>query len=322
MTIQVATGTAPLVIPFATRDGPWINHRYWLSCWYRNSTINTRNVLALTGNTANDQDVDALSIPFPAKLELDIKLGNSYVYGGGLLSSVALLDGVDYWFAVQRLNPYRVQCWVAGLTFPPTLLTDSFATAAGMVGRTVSAPGLILGAWDAGATSTNAGAFTNVVMMSGPRFRPLSDAGVKAQWMSQLPLQKAATWLHLPMMTLDGTDVSGAGRNITSLGTATLATNPRLPMGRSRARREAVRGVIPPRQYAYPTADVTDGSWLNESGNNTNLYASVDEATTANDSDYIRSSLSPSGDAVTLGFGTIPTPGSGGGTLRIRHRRV
>ena len=31
-------------------------------------------------------------------------------------------------------------------------------------------------------------------------------------------------------------------------------------------------------QYAYPDADTSDGDWLNESSNNTNLYASIDDA--------------------------------------------
>jgi hypothetical protein len=75
-------------------------------------------------------------------------------------------------------------------------------------------------------------------------------------------------------------------------------------------------------QLVYPTADVTDGSWLNESASATNLYASVDDAATPNDSDYIRSSSSPSSDAVTLAFGTIPPPDAGAGVLRIRHRKV
>src|SRR5215216_5013026 len=42
-------------------------------------------------------------------------------------------------------------------------------------------------------------------------------------------------------------------------------------------------------QVGAPISDVTDGSWLNELGTNTNLYASLDESV-ASDTDYIISS--------------------------------
>lgn len=59
-----------------------------------------------------------------------------------------------------------------------------------------------------------------------------------------------------------------------------------------------------------PDADVTDGSWLNASASNTNLYASIDEDT-ADDLDYIQSSNLTFGnsDACTVGlepFGFTP----------------
>jgi hypothetical protein len=31
-------------------------------------------------------------------------------------------------------------------------------------------------------------------------------------------------------------------------------------------------------QYAYPDADTSDGNWVTQAGNNTNLYASIDDA--------------------------------------------
>ena len=42
-------------------------------------------------------------------------------------------------------------------------------------------------------------------------------------------------------------------------------------------------------QYARPNADVADAEWVNASMSATNLYASIDESGTANDSDYIKS---------------------------------
>jgi len=53
-----------------------------------------------------------------------------------------------------------------------------------------------------------------------------------------------------------------------------------------------------PSTVLYPNADVTDGSWLNELGNNTNLYASIDEIA-ANDTDYIESPALSSGNSDT-----------------------
>ena len=50
--------------------------------------------------------------------------------------------------------------------------------------------------------------------------------------------------------------------------------------------------------FLRPDADSSDGSWLDASSSNTNLYASVDEST-FDDADYIRSSIAD-GDTVRL----------------------
>src|SRR5215203_5121797 len=55
-------------------------------------------------------------------------------------------------------------------------------------------------------------------------------------------------------------------------------------------------------QTAVPISDITDGSWLNELGNNTNLYASLDESA-ASDTDYIISSSLASGSSDTCEVG-------------------
>ena len=61
-------------------------------------------------------------------------------------------------------------------------------------------------------------------------------------------------------------------------------------------------------QYARPDADRTDGSWLNSSSNNTNLYSYVDE-TSVNDSDYIQSiDSSASADTVILDLSSVTDP--------------
>lgn len=75
-------------------------------------------------------------------------------------------------------------------------------------------------------------------------------------------------------------------------------------------------------QKVQPTADSVDGAWLNESGSNTNLFASVDEAT-ASDSDYITSEAAPSSSKVRLKLdpGLLDPGGSSSGTDHILHWR-
>lgn len=62
-------------------------------------------------------------------------------------------------------------------------------------------------------------------------------------------------------------------------------------------------------QIAVPISDVTDGSWLNELGSNTNLFASLDE-TVASDVDYIISSaLAPAAtDTCEVGLTSLTDP--------------
>ena len=61
-------------------------------------------------------------------------------------------------------------------------------------------------------------------------------------------------------------------------------------------------------QYARPDSDVSDGSFLNASGNNTNLYQSIDESS-ASDSDYVISTDSGySADNMTVGLSNVTDP--------------
>lgn len=75
-------------------------------------------------------------------------------------------------------------------------------------------------------------------------------------------------------------------------------------------------------QTLVPTADVTDGTWLNESGNNTNLFASVDEGEVPNDADYIQSAVAPVADTVEVQLGAGVAPDVGDVALVIRARTV
>jgi hypothetical protein len=74
-------------------------------------------------------------------------------------------------------------------------------------------------------------------------------------------------------------------------------------------------------QYAYPDADVSDGSWQNESSNNTNLYASIDDAHDVADAVADNTYISVSDDGggmggpsalpVTVSLGSTTDPASG-----------
>lgn len=70
----------------------------------------------------------------------------------------------------------------------------------------------------------------------------------------------------------------------------------------------------PAAQKVQPTADSVDGNWLNESGSNVNLYASIDEAT-AVDTDYITSESAPANSAVRLKVGKLFDPLSSTGHI-------
>ena len=61
-------------------------------------------------------------------------------------------------------------------------------------------------------------------------------------------------------------------------------------------------------QYARPDADRTDGSWLNSSSNNANLYSYIAEPS-VDDSDYIQSiDSSASADTVILDLSSVTDP--------------
>lgn len=75
-------------------------------------------------------------------------------------------------------------------------------------------------------------------------------------------------------------------------------------------------------QILKPTADVTDGTWLNESGNNTNLFASIDDGETVNDADYIQSAVAPAADTVEVQLASGVPPDTGEAALVIRTLTV
>ena len=72
------------------------------------------------------------------------------------------------------------------------------------------------------------------------------------------------------------------------------------------------------KQYARPSADVTDASWTDSSAG-TNLYAQIDESS-ASDADYIQSAANPSNDECEVQLSSLSTPAAGDRTLRYRYR--
>src|SRR3954468_16329145 len=68
--------------------------------------------------------------------------------------------------------------------------------------------------------------------------------------------------------------------------------------------------------YLRPDADSIDGGWTNELGG-TSLFSSIDE-TSADDSDYIRSSINPVADIAKISLGN--PSGGVGAPAKIRYR--
>ena len=71
-------------------------------------------------------------------------------------------------------------------------------------------------------------------------------------------------------------------------------------------------------QIVRPVSDVNVGSWTTESGGTSNLYQSIDESS-VNDSDYVRSPVSPSASAYRVRLAAISDPGVNTGRV-LRYR--
>lgn len=109
--------------------------------------------------------------------------------------------------------------------------------------------------------------------------------------------------------------VSPVGGFALSASGTTVTPHPRVIM--PRGARTHYRLAL----YIRPDADSADGGWTNESGNNTNLFASIDE-TAASDSDYIQSALTPVNDIVTV---RLSDPSAGVGqpvNVSYRYQKV
>ena len=78
-------------------------------------------------------------------------------------------------------------------------------------------------------------------------------------------------------------------------------------------------------QYAVPSADITDGSWLNQAGSATNIFSSIVPDTpgsigAGDDTDYAESDLAPASSAFAVDLSTVEDPVSSSGHI-MRWRR-
>lgn len=69
--------------------------------------------------------------------------------------------------------------------------------------------------------------------------------------------------------------------------------------------------------FIHPDADISDGGWTNEADSNVNLFASIDETGSANETDFIKSGDDPAADIVRL---RLPAPpGAVAEPMRVRY---
>jgi hypothetical protein len=80
--------------------------------------------------------------------------------------------------------------------------------------------------------------------------------------------------------------------------------------------------VAPTGQTAHPTSDSSLGSWTDQAGGTTNLFAVIDEAV-ADDADYLQSgTIAGSGDEVKVRLGALTDPSSSTGhVVRYRYQK-
>jgi hypothetical protein len=145
----------------------------------------------------------------------------------------------------------------------------------------------------------------------------LTQAQIQQEMASGEPVNHAGLRAWWPLTTSSDTaDYSKNGQTLTFSNISGTATQPPAPWRRTRARRTTTTvGVVP--QNGYPVSDTTIDNWETNTGGTTNLYQALDE-TSASDSDYIRTQLSPSSDVYVGRLTSLSTPGSGTRTFRLR----
>ena len=80
-------------------------------------------------------------------------------------------------------------------------------------------------------------------------------------------------------------------------------------------------------QYSTPSADITDGAWLNQAASATDIYLSIVPDTpgsigAGDDTDYAESEANPSASAFAVDMSTIEDPVSQTGHVRRWRRQL
>jgi hypothetical protein len=72
-------------------------------------------------------------------------------------------------------------------------------------------------------------------------------------------------------------------------------------------------------QYGRPSTDTTNESWTDQAAGSTNIWNSIDESS-ANDTDYIQSALTPTSDVYVTKLTSVEDPvSSSNHTVRYRY---
>ena len=78
-------------------------------------------------------------------------------------------------------------------------------------------------------------------------------------------------------------------------------------------------------QYAIPYEDVDDGGWLTyyqngTPGNNVDMWNDINDGSAPDDTNMIRSGLTPSNDTYSCKLTGVTSPAAGTVTIRLRAR--
>lgn len=170
------------------------------------------------------------------------------------------------------------------------------------MGDQIAATMLELGAWQGGADFFQG--WMGVFAAWSGAMSQARKAAIGAAWSTNAVWTSAhgtpVALLDLNVAAASVTDAAGNVSNQT-VSSATLDSGETMDTW--------TFGISVP-QIAVPDADTADGSWLNEAGSNTNLFASIDE-TVASNADYIESSASPgSPDICKVSLGSMSDPAS------------
>ncbi len=188
------------------------------------------------------------------------------------------------------------------------------------------------------------GTGTYYLQINNSNFPELAAVGVQDMAISSTALTDTSSWHHIvgtktgttPKIYLDGVDRTSGPINSVLVNTADG-----LSIGSRGGTTDWLHGSIDEvaiynvvldaatvathfaigiGQTARPTSDVLIGGWTTDQGLMTNEYSRINEVT-ANDTNYVQSSLVPAADPITFALGTLITPLRGQQTLKYRYAK-